>query len=1101
LLSPASITQPLVGSLAEIMPNMYKTRCRRTTISALLVVLILPEPSVAASANRLRRCIASESESRVSPRQEHLKLEALGWRFEGGAWTTGATSVNGEVDDTSRGFAIGEDQPLAFTLAVEAVIVPTRHVGTSWSAGGVCVYRDLGDYWRLTLVEAPDGKTRKAELLVMNMGQGLDPKDLRVLEEDPPALNWKWNTPYRLRLTLTTERIVGEVFTQDGARLWHVLYAATDAKLVHFGRMAMGLQGMAAGFRAASQGPGEGPDSPVRSRMLHQSAERSSWLILPNSRLVVNPTLSSAPALPPQLAPSLPLNLAWYFGEYSTRLPGFWSWLPGGGGRSGAGNATVVRGPMIGLSAPDELRFRAERATLSLDHGVARVRVDSTPFGSVSTDMTVDLDRTPFLSVNVPRSDGGWALKVNPGNSAVDTYVQTDTTRTGSFLYDLRKSTKWSSTRTFRLLLFALGQRGDSTHFTNLCFLGAAGSQPALRVRESEWYPHQITATMTADAEPHEQRPAADSVVFMPGESTVAQRLHLRDGAPRTLILAGELPTGTARWDVEQQVLLLQGEGFRAAIATAAVTASGRPARFLGTYASAADRVAGRSLRPGQSGRVWAVALEDLKPGDDVQVAASFGIPADEDGPLVERARASVSASGFASALQAREADWDRKLAALPHPLTFDLTSVSPHGADANLVRLAYYRAWVFLLSDTLPPMPENGYPYPQICCGKPSLWAEGTPHARPTSQWESVLGMQYTALVDMDTAWAALEGLLSQVDAFGVLAGEGLPTRFAQTAWTLYSLTGDRTRLARIYPAVKRLLLWKAQDPRWLYKGSTPPGQKDAEFVVHVLMDMGFARKIAAELDVPGEAPFWEERAEAMAADFHHWFWDASATHTWRLFRSDTVGAGTREEPDRMWNLQGLALPASHLQEKERDTYLRMFRAGLDRQKEDIPFLIPELAAFPKYNYTLVGVWQYGSSGDAERMAEAAQRETALAGEFSENYTQQFPPVPAGVVPSLFGALQAIDAAFWRNGLRLGEGLPRPIPMPHAVGMWNVQVRGEHFELLFDNRSNRLEMQGRALGRLAVPVGVKSSLLTNSTPRWIGPLPPRTGLILTAKP
>ena len=133
--------------------------------------------------------------------------------------------------------------------------------------------------------------------------------------------------------------------------------------------------------------------------------------------------------------------------------------------------------------------------------------------------------------------------------------------------------------------------------------------------------------------------------------------------------------------------------------------------------------------------------------------------------------------------------------------------------------------------------------------------------------------------------------------------------------------------------------------------------------------------------------------------------------------------------------------------------------------------------------------------------MAEAAMRDIAQAGEFSEGYTQTFPPKAVGVIPSLFGALQAIDGALWKNGLRLGIGPPELISMPHSAGVWNLTIRGKRLGFVVDERASRIDLQGPALDLLLMPPSVRSSPFSDLTARWTAPMPPREGIRLQPKP
>ncbi|MEA5053827.1 MAG: hypothetical protein VB093_10345, partial [Propionicimonas sp.] len=108
------------------------------------------------------------------------------------------------------------------------------------------------------------------------------------------------------------------------------------------------------------------------------------------------------------------------------------------------------------------------------------------------------------------------------------------------------------------------------------------------------------------------------------------------------------------------------------------------------------------------------------------------------------------------------------------------------------LVRTSYYRAFAGLYANVLPPQPETGFGFPTIATGKGSMWNFGAPGARSAAAWETFLASQFLAYADSDLAWSCFNGMMSLVDDAGSLAGESLPSRKAQTAWVLYSLTGD---------------------------------------------------------------------------------------------------------------------------------------------------------------------------------------------------------------------------------------------------------------------------------------------------------------------
>lgn len=806
----------------------------------------------------------------------------------------------------------------------------------------------------------------------------------------------------------------------------------------------------------------------VRSASLGEGVSRPRWLSLPESRLVVNPRMGGYeqdPPVSPTAELPLSLDLAYYVGEEPVRLPGLWSWQRQAAGTRLTG---VQAGARLRFSATDMSGWQANGVAPQVTGDRMRLAVTAPSYGSLTRSVTVNLDDTPTLAVHVAGGTGGWAVKVNAGDRAVDTPLIRDTRRTGTLEADIPATTGWRGTKTFKIVLFAVGGVGKSVTFSRLQFFGRPDvlqSGPG----ETVWFPHQIiTRAASRDRLTH-----VESTTCLPDGATVAQRLRVLGGG-RSLRLTGRFTEGTGRWDSTRRRLLLQGARFRA------VVTLNHAARWLGIRPSGADWMTGEPFRGGVSG-VWALALDGLKPGDEVIVTARFS-PSRRD-PIVPAA----TGPQFAAALRRREADWNRRLAAVPHPQDFTPRAVSPQGVTAADVRRTYYRAWVFLLSDTLPPMPEDGFPYPQCACGKPSLWSEGAPHARPSAQWESFLAMQSLALVDPRTARAAYVGMMSLVGPDGSLGGEGLPSCHALTAWGLYEQTGDSAWLRRVYPALKRLLLWKISGPRWIYKRSTASGQKDQQFVYHALLDSEYARRIAQALALPGEAEFWQARRRTLAQDFHQWFFDTPGAANYRIYDAQT---GARSGEGNAWNLSALTLPPDILTESERGSLLASLRSKL---RPDVPFLIPGLSRFADYEDAWKGLFQDGQLAEAAQLTDAAMRDVTRAGEFSEVYRQGVMPEPDGVRPSVFGSRHAIDGVLWHNGVVYDEGLPVLLGTPQAGGVTHLRVRGAalHVEFTHAGGSIRVTLAGPGLRSLRLPAGFQAARPGDGAPSWQGSIAP----------
>jgi len=176
-----------------------------------------------------------------------------GWQFIGGLWQQLDGQLVGE--STAPSFALAFFSRYAKAQVAEVTMTPLQRMGDGWSSGGLCLFQDSGNFWRLALVEAPDGQTRYAELVAMHGGvwQAQTQWHLKVVAEINPQFAWQWNTPYRLRLSLTPSQIVGEVFHCDGQLLWRRAYALDNVPIVRAGWLALNVAGMKAQFVSAVQ--------------------------------------------------------------------------------------------------------------------------------------------------------------------------------------------------------------------------------------------------------------------------------------------------------------------------------------------------------------------------------------------------------------------------------------------------------------------------------------------------------------------------------------------------------------------------------------------------------------------------------------------------------------------------------------------------------------------------------------------------------------------------------------------------------------------------------------------------------------------------------
>jgi len=775
---------------------------------------------------------------------------------------------------------------------------------------------------------------------------------------------------------------------------------------------------------------------PVDCAALSESLSHPRWLSLPMSRLVVNPTYTySQTALPQFTGDALPLDLAYYVGAAPVRLPAFLSWQLG-----------TASGP--GQTFPlTQADWQSNSVAADFSDGQVRL-TPTAAFGSISRKLTVDLDRTPSLLIQVPSTAGAWAVKVSDGGP--DIALLTDTSQTGEYLLNIPAKTGWHGVKTFTLSLYAVGGPDHATTISSLRF----AASPAPSRRAYTWAPQEVSASGTAA----DGSVALETVTTMPDENTVSQCLRVVKAGTGRLRLTGRFPDGTVAWDEASQTLHLHGIGYQAALVFS------RPAHWLG-----ADKFG-----------VWMVQFDGVKAGDQIVTVARFGLK-DAVSP-----QAQATPQAFAAAMSGSRARWDKMLARVPRPADFTPRRVDPKGVTAAQVRRSYYQAWAFLLEDTLPPMPENGFPYPQVCTGKPALWTDGATHSEETALWDSAEAMQALALIEPKTAWTAAQGVLSQIAPDGYLDGEALPTIFARTLWLLYAQTGDTEKLRGVYPMLKRFLIWKLANPRWIYPNRVQPAAdphaaKDQEFVSYEITDLEYAAKIADALGMPNEAAFWREKQQAAASDYRHWFWPVPGGPSYLVYVSDTDRIG----PDNPWSLQGLQISPALLPPIDSMALVALYQKT---KNPTLPFLVPGRTRFGDLQLITLGLFQHGEAAEAAQLADACLRDVTRAGEFSENYTQANPPVPGGVRPSAFGARLMTDSVLWHNGVVLDEGFPVLLGMPGAVGVDNIPVHGDPIFVRFNIAQHTVTLTGTGLSRLRLPPSFHASA-GHGKAVWTGPI------------
>ncbi len=406
----------------------------------------------------------------------------------------------------------------------------------------------------------------------------------------------------------------------------------------------------------------------------------------------------------------------------------------------------------------------------------------------------------------------------------------------------------------------------------------------------------------------------------------------------------------------------------------------------------------------------WGLNIRDQITNDSIVISVSFADNRETVERLVSRTELPIKNKDTNAKLKLREKYWDDLLVKIPHPHNFELSEIRRDGVTPEQLRQVYYKAWVFTIQNVLP-KDDEVYPYPQICTGKSSLWDEGEVRAPFSAAWESFLGIQFYAYIDPQTAWDAFKGLMSLVDSTGMLGGESLPSRKAQTALLLYRLSGDTSALKEVYPALTRYFNWRLRIVHWVYGDLRPDENlKDAEFTFSALADINDMMTISAILGKYDELEEWKFKHKKFYNDCLKWFWPNAGVRPSQTINLET---GKRTSGHALWITTGL-----NLQPLLKGDYLKsmmdLFDLYFDPAKPFAGFSMPK---YPDLSFTVYGLIKHGYTKKAVQLMEATLRDIVKAnGSFAEQYSPD-DLKPDGVRPSLFGALSVIDFTLLING------------------------------------------------------------------------------------
>jgi hypothetical protein len=313
----------------------------------------------------------------------------------------------------------------------------------------------------------------------------------------------------------------------------------------------------------------------------------------------------------------------------------------------------------------------------------------------------------------------------------------------------------------------------------------------------------------------------------------------------------------------------------------------------------------------------------------------------------------------------------------------------------------------------------------------------------------------------------------MSLVDADGRLGGESLPSRKAQTAWILYSLTGDRHRLSSIYSQLRRYLLWAEANPRWIFGDHDIADERDLEFVASLLVDFTFAEQIAEAIGKRSDVDFWKQHHRDLLADCKSWFFRADGTtlqyHYTEQSHPDAAG-------NTLWVTT--ALHTRGLDADQRAAVLDRFDATFDEDQPLCGWGFPDVKA-PDVTFAAYGLLDAGRIETANQFIQGMLRGIVESQSFAEVYDvdDNQAVVGTGVRPSTFGPFNLIDFVWLLNGFRGDYGDPTFVNLPSTNGgVEQLQAFGREYSCRATAERQQVSVSGRAIAGhryvLQAPVG-----------------------------
>ena len=638
-------------------------------------------------------------------------------------------------------------------------------------------------------------------------------------------------------------------------------------------------------------------------------------------------------------------------------------------------------------------------------------------FLSNRTPISIDMDVNPVVTISVSDFEGtNWSLKMRNQHGS-EVILRDDAQGTGTFQYPLREmSGRWTGTQQITFSLYCIGRNSTITinDWKIIMFDDDALSIKEASEYSTAWMPNELPFEAS-----YEDGSSIKGTDYFYDIHTIVRKIEWTNvGNSKKFLLVGE--HHGLNISFENNVLIQEKDVYNIAITSNAF--ENYPIKYYRSLIELRMQINGTDAPVNPNG-YWSVEIDaDESRQLTASVAFSYANDDEDESVLLERVKEPLIGSNAEIGYQNGKQYWNDYLAKLPHPSVFAIETADSRNVSPDEVKLAYYKAWVFTAQSLLMGDPVK-YPYPQVVTGKASVWDEGHDLAPYSATWESFFGIQFLAFTDPENAWKAFDGIMSLTDSEGVIGGESLPSRKAQTAWLLYEMTGDKDRLSAIYDPLERYLNWRKIYPHWIYNSEPDVTQKDAEFVFSAIIDMDFMSKIARVVKNQAVAEEWKTKAKNFYEECLPWFWPTPKTVPVQYY--NTVSHG-RDPGGRYWVTTGLFM--DELEGDYLGSMMNLFSLGFS-MNGNFGGTHMGNPKYPDVSYTLYGLIERNNINRAENVIDICIRDIVRSGNFfAECYVTAGEPYPYGVRPSFFGASMIIDFVMMKNGFWYGKGTPNAL-------------------------------------------------------------------------